>query len=223
MQLGFAHLDESLIALLAIVAVGALMVGLMVARWSGRRRRAARFAEAARALGATATRRDEFMMQFDAEVSGRRFEVRDQYIGNQGVGSQRSVGSAGWYLATSTPLARRAWQMHHVEFRAGGGFGHPYGMPRKLSGDADFDADFTVNETGSPVRERWLDAAVRAAVRAFFTPALPMASLAVDEGKLVHHASLTPNEIDATTIRALLERQAALAAALEKAAQRDAL
>jgi hypothetical protein len=71
---------------------------------------------------------------------------------------------------------------------------------------------------GSAVaRERWLNNFVRRAIAHFYTLELPLDPLSIEEGKLVHRASLSLRKLDVAALRELLLRQEALAAMLERA------
>jgi len=177
-----------------------------------RRKHAAALVRLAAAAGSPVTTRDEFAQWFTTTVEGRVFEVRHELRGRGGGGGYR--GPTGSLLVTSTPLSGSRWELHEIDIMRAGGLAWLAGATVP-SGDASFDERFIVRENGVPVREGWLDAPTRMAIGALFD--LPTATGPVwVQTQRVQHLHTGPwRDLDLPTLTALLQRQAALATALE--------
>lgn len=169
------------------------------------RRRQARFAALARSVGREVVREGEFLSRFPVEVEGRTFDVRLQHLGG-GMGSR---SGPGWCVITAATL-RGVSELHSAEVR-----------PRArlvFGGEArDFGKDFQVIDAGYPLREGWLDDRVRGAILRFYELGLPAGPLLIEEGRLLHRGPFPVERLAGERLRDLLTRQAAVAAALERA------
>ncbi len=195
---------------LILLAAGvAIVVCWLLARASGRRR-LARFEEIARGWGTTATRENEFLLRFEAEVSGRAVEVRYQHIG----GSSVSGWTPDWYLVTVIPL-RGVRDVHSVEIRPR--------SSRARRGEAspgstlEFERDFEIRDQGYPLTQGWATEPTRDAIYAFHSQGLPLELLSIEEARLVHRTRTPLSRFEGEGLRLLLTRQAAVADALERA------
>jgi hypothetical protein len=201
------ELDTLAQARLVVLVVVLAALSIWAGSIAGRRRRQVRFAALARSFGSEVVREGEFLSRFPAEVGGRAFDVRTQYI--SGVGA---LGlSPGWYVVTETPL-QGVSELHSAEIRARGG------RPRAIDPrDSDFERHFTVRDAGFPLRDGWLNDGVRGAIARFYALELPLDRLAIEQGRLIHRADLPLRRLDGAILRELLTRQASVAAALERA------
>jgi hypothetical protein len=182
------------------------------------RRHRKRFAALAEARGVRAVRGpDEFSDSFSLEHAGRPFTVRREMRSSSRGSSYR--GPRGHLVVVETSLSGGRWKMHGVDVAQRGALARMLGVAAFRSGDAVFDERFTVWQDGVPVRDGWLDAPTRAAFTAFFD--LPSVgregTVWVLEGVL-QYINDTPAKLDAAGLSAIVERQAALAAALETTA-----
>jgi hypothetical protein len=183
-----------------------------------RRRYRRRFDALARDFGTTGVSKlDEFTATFPVFIDGRVFDVRREYRARSRGGSYSYRGPTGHLLVTSTPLAGDLWEYHHVDI-AVGRVSALFGGPQFTTGDAAFDARFDVRHDGVPVRERWLDDPTRAAVTSFFDTPGASGLVWVREQQLQHLVSAPWPGLDGTSLKVLLQRQAALATALERTA-----
>jgi hypothetical protein len=190
-----------------LIVLGVL---LAIAAWwaAGRaaeRRRQARFTALAQALGAEGVRAGDLHWHFATAVGDRPVDVRHRYLG-----SQSAPGSRGWRVITEMPL-RGVSELHSAEIRPR--------TRRRFAGarDTDFGSHFAIRDFGMPLREGWLGPRVRTAVGHFYALDLPLDSLSIEEGRLVHRAAAPLKRFDAAALRELLARQATVATALERA------
>lgn len=181
------------------------------------RRRRARLAfdRLAGQAGAAITPVDWVTATFPMEVAGRRFEVRREWHSRAySTGSNSWRGPIGHLLITSTPLAGSRWELHQVDMAS------LSTAARRSSdlttGDAAFDARFRVHQDGVPVRDGWLDAATRAAVARLFDAPGVTGPVWVQGQSLQVLRSEPWKDVDAASLRRVLEAQAALAVALER-------
>ena len=191
----------------------ALAVGLVIAMaWvlsiANDRRRQARFAALAHSFGSKVVREGKFLSRFPVEVGGRIFDVRYQHIG-RGVGS--GGWTPGWYVVTEIPLEGVS-ELHSAEIRARSGLLRVVD-PR----DSDFEKDFSVRDSGYPLRQGWLNTRMRGAITYFYALELPLDPLGIEEGRLIHRAHVPIKRLDGVLLRDLLTRQVAVADALERA------
>jgi hypothetical protein len=197
----------------AMVAFALLLLVSVAAPFLTNRRFRRRFTAIAQALGARAPRGNE-PATIPVTIDDRAFEVRHVLMTSTRNSSYR--GPQGHLLITATRLRGERWPLHQVDISIIGkllarlgGAGHP-------TGDPDFDARFRVREDGLKVREKWLDAAVRAQVIHVYD-GIPSDSLVtMQEGELRVTLRDPWTGMDGAAIRSLLERQVALAAALER-------
>jgi hypothetical protein len=80
---------------------------------------------------------------------------------------------------------------------------------------SDFKKQFTVLDLGFPLRSGWLTESLRAALARFYSLELSLDRLSLEAGRLIHRSRLPLRRIDATILRELLARQAAVAAEFE--------
>lgn len=154
-------------------------------------------------MGSEVVREGEFLSRFAIEVEGRAFDVLYQHRGGRG----QAVGA--WYLVTSVPL-QGVSELHSTDIRS----------RRKVRGAVEspkaFEKHFKVNDAGYPLRDGWLNERVRTAIAHFYAVELPLYLLSIEEARLVHRSPLSLGSIDGSSLRELLTRQAAVAAALER-------
>ncbi len=198
-------LDELTQTRLIVLAVVLAIVAVWLLGRARDRRRQAFFAALGRSLGSEVVREGKFLSHFPAEIGGRTFEVRLQHIG-PGIGSERSLG---WSVITMVRL-QGVSELHSVDIRPR--------ARRLLGGKArGFEQDFTVVDAGYPLRAGWLDDRVRAALDHLYALDRPPDTLVIEEGRLLHRAQVPVQRFDGPLLRELLTRQAAVAAALERA------
>ena len=161
---------------------------------------------------------DVFTASFSVEQAGRPFTVQRELRSTSRGGSYR--GPRGHLIVIATPLNNSRWEMHGVDIAQRGALARLGGTAVR-SGDAVFDKRFTVWQDGMLVREDWLDQRTRAAFSAFFDlPSVAGAGTVwVQEGRL-EYINDTPDKLDDAGLTAILEQQAALAAALDATAGR---
>lgn len=199
-------------ALFALTFV-AMIVGPKVTQLRHRRR----FAILAQARGARVTPgHDVFTASFQLEHGGRTFTVRRELRSRGGGASYR--GPRGHLLVIETPLSSSRWKLHGIDVAQRGALARLGSSPLR-TGDAAFDARFTVWQDGVPVRDGWLDATTRAAFSALFDlPALSGGGTVwVQEGMLqcIHD---TPEALDDAGLGAIVEKESDLATALDATA-----
>jgi hypothetical protein len=196
------EVDQARLIALAVVATG---VAAWIASNAVGRRLQARFAALAKGFGSEVTREAKFLSLFPVEVGGRTFDVRLQCIGT----STGSNHSSGWRVVTGIPMSGVS-ELHSVLIRRRVG-------RRRAIDPSDFERHFKVHDLGYPLRPGWLNERVRRAIAHFYALELPLDSLSIEEGKLVHRASLSLRKLNVAALRELLLRQEALAAQLERA------
>jgi hypothetical protein len=154
---------------------------------------------------------------FSITIDGRAFEVRHDLRSSSRGSSYR--GPSGFLLITATRLASDRWAMHQVDMSVLNKRLAWLVSSKRLTGDAEFDARYLVVEDGLPVRETWLDAETRAAI-ARFLDAAPIPGLIWIRERELQFIMQTPwTGVDGPVMRALLERQGALASALDRSAR----
>ena len=132
--------------------------------------------------------------------------MRFQHIGRNSGG-----WTPDWYVVTETAL-QGVSDLHSAEIRARGR--RPGAVEPR---ESDFEEHFTVRDAGYPLRQGWLNDRVRGAIYHFYALELPPDPLGIEEGRLIHRAHLPVRRLDGALLRELLTRQAAVAAALERA------
>jgi hypothetical protein len=182
-----------------------------------RRRFRGRFTAIAQALGARAVPSRGAPASFQSSVNGRLFEVRYEHINNARQESHR--GPEGHLLFTSTRLDEPG-RPHQVEITVAGALVSRLSASLQATGDRDFDARFVVREDGPPVRDGWCDAEVRQRIVELYDGIAPDSRLAIGDRRLLVTLREPWTGIDGTALRSLLERQAALAMALERSPSR---
>lgn len=141
--------------------------------------------------------------RFSVVVGDRKLQVADGYRGG-GIGSP---GRASRYLTIATVLRGRSWDLHSVRI-----------VKRFFArSGAPFERRFRVEDLGLPMPDRWLTEEVRAGVEAMFAAGVAAAVIEIDAGALVHQAMASPLALTPATLDSLLERQVALARAIERA------
>jgi hypothetical protein len=194
----------------------ALTAVVMMVEPSIRKRRFFRqFDAIALGLGRQPPRRHAWPVMVPVSIGERAFEVRHDYRASGKGTSYR--GPTGYLLVTATRLRGERWPMHQIDIRALGRLSW-LTSGKRLTGDTDFDARFLVVEDGLPVRDGWLDANVRQEITRFLGEAPIEGVLSVREGELLFTMSNPWTGIDGPAVRAILERQVALASALERTA-----
>jgi hypothetical protein len=184
-----------------------------------------RFEKLAQALGGKLTEVDEFEARFEVTISQRTFVLTQKLISRSG------SRSSSLYFLTSTPL-HSSWQSHFLNVTPLGKIGG-WLMGRLLKSKAShpaangdsFSTRYAVTEQGI-LPSGWMDEAVRQAIRGFYegTPVLPLvddARLEAGEGLLTQRM-LVPDKLKADEVQILLQRQTAVADALDSAARRSA-
>jgi hypothetical protein len=198
-ETGLARLILGLV--IALVALSWFLKGVYISR---RRRR---FVEMAERLGAPVERQGKFLSRFSVEAAGRTFEVRDQHIS----GSTGAGWTPDWYLVTETKL-RGVSELHAVEIRP-----RAQGKASAASGSSALDEIFEIRDSGYPLPEGWLGGEVGRALLAFYAVPLYLEPLRLEESRLLHCSRHLLGKLGADGLRSLLERQAAVAKALERA------
>ncbi len=154
---------------------------------------------------------------FRVAVEGRASEVRYDFRGTSSRGTSGSYrGPHGYLLTTATPLAGTRWPLHQVDISRVDGMLSRLVAKQQATGDPEFDARYMVVEDGLPVRAGWLNGDTRHAISRFMSDAPPAGLLWIQEGELRYVMQNPWTGIDGQVIRTLLERQAALASALER-------
>jgi hypothetical protein len=204
----WAQMAIALFAIMVIVAI----VEPPLHRWRYRRR----FDEIVRGLGQATPRDGGWPVTSTVSVDGRAFELRyDIRAGGRG-SSYR--GPRGHLLTTATRLAGTRWPLHQVDISRLEGLLARFVASKRLTGDGAFDERFYVVEDGAPVRKGWLDAARRQAITRFFDETRLRGLIWIRNGELQFIIQPPWKGIDGPAMRALLGRQAVLAAALERTA-----
>lgn len=199
-------MDELTYTRLVVLAVVLAMVAVWAYGRARDRRRQARFAALARSFGSEVVREGESLSRFPLEIDGRTFDVRLQHLG-RGIGSN---WSPGWSVITAVAL-REVSDLHSAEIRP------RLRRPRVVDPrDPDFEKHFPVLDAGYPLRQGWLNDRVRGAIAHFYAFELPLDPLVLEEGRLIHRSLLPVKRFGAATLRELLTRQLAVAAALER-------
>lgn len=200
-------------AQLAIVLFAVLVVVALVEPSVRKRRFRRQFDAIARGLGQEPpSSSQEWPLTFPTGVDDRAFEVRHDLRSSGG--SYR--GPRGYLLLTATRLAGTRWPMHQVDVLRRGRLAWLRGG--QPTGDPEFDARFLVVEDGLPVREGWLDDATRKEIARFLDEAPRPGVLWIHEGELLFTMQEPWTGVDGPVVRTLLQRQAALASALERTA-----
>jgi hypothetical protein len=174
-----------------------------------------RFRAFARALGQQPPVERGWPTTFSIDNGSRSIEIRHDFRTSFRGSSYR--GPLGHLLIVSTRLAGTKWEMHSVDIsrltRLAGLL-----ASRVKSGDAEFDGRFMVVEDGVLVRDHWLDAPTRQEIARFFDHAPAKGVIWIHNAELQFIMYLRWPEPDAAVMRALLDRQTALASALEATA-----
>lgn len=204
----WAQIGMVLFAAMALVAV----IEPSVRRRKYRRQ----FDAIARGLGQQPPAGRGLPATFSVSVDGRAFEITHDLRSTSKGSSYR--GPSGHLLITATQLAGKRWSMHQVDISKLGKLGSWLVSGKKLTGDADFDARFLVVEDGLPAREGWLDATIRTELARFLDQAPVSGPIWIRDGKLLFTMPDKWTGVDGQALRALLQRQGALASALDRTA-----
>lgn len=201
-------------AQIAVAVFALLVVGSVTGSLFAKLRFRGRFKAIAHALGAPLPKTMRWPVTFPITVDERAFEVRYNLMFTSRNSSYR--GPQGHLLITATRLGGNRWPVHQVDIStmnkllarmAGGVY---------ATGDSEFDARFLVREDGMKVREGWLDAAVRRQVTHLYDGIPSDSLIAMHEGELRVILREPWTGMDGAAVRSLLERQRALAIALER-------
>lgn len=202
-------------AQVGMVLFGIMAVVMLVGPSVRRRKFRRHFDAIVRGLGQEPPAGGKVPVSCALTADGRAFRI--SYDIRLGGGGSTYRGPRGDLLITSTRMAGTRWAMHMIDIALLDGPLARLVSSRRVTGDTAFDDRFAVLEDGLPVREGWLDAATRQEVARFFDGA-PPGLIWIRDGELQY---LMPNPwtgLDGPVIRALLQRQAVLAAALERTA-----
>jgi hypothetical protein len=130
-------------------------------------------------------------------------------------------GPRGHLITIATTINQPAFSMHQFDISRLRLRAHAIsGAKRTMSGDGPFDDEFRVIEDGLPGSDRWLNASVRQAVRDLFAALPSNAVVWLQENELTALISTPWPPFDRAALEALLEKQSALARALEHSAAR---
>jgi len=201
-------------AQITIAAFAVLFVVSVTGSFFRKRRFRGRFTAIAEALGAPSPTSRRWPVTFPVTIDGRAFEVRHALIYPSKHSSYR--GPHGHLLITATRLDGDRWPLHQVDISTMGKLLSRMAGGVLSKGDPDFDARFLVRQDGMKVREGWLDTAVRRQVTHVYDGIPSNSLIAMQEGELRVTLREPWTGIDGAAVRSLLERQTALAAALER-------
>ncbi len=201
-------------AQIAMVAAALFLITAVTGSFFAKRRFRGRFTAIAQALGAPVPNGSGWPVTFPITIEDRAFEVKHALMHTSKNSSYR--GPRGHLLITATRLTGDRWPLHQVDISMMGKLVSRITGGMHSTRDPDFDARFLVREDGLKVRERWLDAAVRDRVTRVFDGIPSDSLIAIHEGELRITLREPWTGIDGTAVRALIVRQAALAAALER-------
>ncbi|MEO6237055.1 MAG: hypothetical protein ABIQ52_08650 [Vicinamibacterales bacterium] len=203
----------------AQIAMVAFALGLVVSvtgSFFAKRRFRGRFMAIAQTLGARVPNGSGWPATFPVTIDGRAFEIRHALVSTGRNSSYR--GPHGHLLTTATRLYGERWPLHQVDISLMGKLISRITGGTPSTGDPGFDARFRLREDGLKVRAGWLDAAVRDEVTRVFDGIPSDSLIAIQEGELLITLREPWKGIDGTAVRALLGRQVALAAALQRTA-----
>lgn len=201
---------QLMMALFALMAVAALVVPSLSTR-----RHERHFEAIAGELGESAARAGDGRRSLALTAENRAFEVMLSHRGGSSGANYR--GARGHLLELATVLRGNGWSMHQVDIARVRKLADAIsGTTATPSGDAEFDKSFRVLEDGLPFRRRWLDAPTRDAIRALFDVLPPHAVVWLRAGNLVTIVATPWTRINGPAVRAILQRQAALASSLER-------
>lgn len=172
------------------------------------------FDEIVRALGQPPTTSREWPFNAPMAISGRPFELRYD-LRRTGKGSSYR-GPTGHLLIGVTRLAGTRWPMHQVDIATVDNWLSRLVSSKRATGDPDFDGRFMVREDGLPVRDGWLDQAMRREIAIFFDAVKLPGPIWIREGELQFIIQDPWKGLDGPAVRAVLERQATLATALDR-------
>ena len=200
-------------AQVAMVCFAALAVYMLFESTFSKRKFRNHFNSIARGVGAEPLGRD-WPFTFSTRSNDRTFTVTHDYRGGGKGSSYR--GPRGYLLTTSTRLEGSRWPLHQVDVTRVPKFLSRLVSRKRPTGDSDFDSRFIIVEDGLPVRDGWLNADTRKAIASFLADAPLDGRVWIHEGELQYVMADPWKGIDGPAIRALLQRQAVLAAALER-------
>jgi hypothetical protein len=199
-----------------VALVAALFVYLTSSSYFDARRYRSRFAALAREFGQDVGPSRKLPLSFSTVVGGRPFEIRHDYKSNAHTNYR---GPQGHLLISATRLSAPRWELHQIDIQRGGVRLRKLARHKtSVTGDAAFDARFSIREDGIPVRADWLDAPTRAAVEHFYESAAAQGVVWIQEQQVLHLVRAPWKGIDGATLRSLLERQASLASSLDRTA-----
>jgi hypothetical protein len=201
-------------AQIAMGLFAALVVAALVQPTLRRRKFRRGFDAIARGLEQPPPSSRRWPAAFRVRVHERDFDVRHDLRSSSRGGSYR--GPTGYLLITATRLASDRWSLHQVDISKPGRLASWLAGGKRPTGDADFDARFLVVEDGLPARDGWLDAPTRKAIAQFLDEAPRPGVIWIREGELQFTMQGDWSGLDGPAIRALLQRQGALASALDR-------
>lgn len=227
----FNSTDWAFFAAFAVVALIFITDG-----WRRRITQNKRFAVLAAAFGAAVTKVDKFEQCFETTVGERAFVVTEKLV-STGTGKS---SSSSYKFISSTTLAGKAWESHFFTVRPRGSVElwlvkkllsrSKKPLAQKLEGtlhEGSFSSDFTVVYDRGVLPPNWLNSSAKDAIRAFYVQPesvakLDLEALNAESGRLETRLSTPYKKLNASNLKALLERQARVADAIE-AAVRTAL
>ena len=154
---------------------------------------------------------------FPITAGSRTFEIRHDLRQSGRQGSYR--GPSGYLFTTATMLGGTRWPLHQVEVERLDGVLARLVSAHRPTGDPDFDARFMVVQDGQHVRPGWLDRETRQSIATFFDGVAVPGLLWIRAGELQYIIQDPWTAVNGPAVRTLLERQAALATALERTAE----
>lgn len=203
-------------AQIAMAIFAALVAIAVVAPRVTKRKFRSRFDRLALELGQEPPTAGGWPVAFSMSSDGRVFEIRHDLRRPDSKGSSPR-GPTGFLLLTVTRLTGTEWPTHSVEITRPEGRLSPLVSGKRPTGDQDFDERVMVVEDGVPVRAGWLDAATRQAILRFFD-GQPPGLVWIRDGELQFIMQDPWSGADGPGLRSLLQKQAALATALERTA-----
>ena len=199
----------------AITLFAAMAVYSLVGPSIRQRKFRGKFNAIARALGVEPPAQRGWPVAVRVEGGGRPFELRHDLRSSSKGMSYR--GPLGHLLIAVTRLDGTKWPMHQVDLARSGRLARLVNR-NPSTGDPEFDERFTMVQDGVPVRDRWLDGSTRRAIARFFDLAPASGIIWIRDGELQLLMQDPWPNADGPAFRALLERQAVLATALETTA-----
>ena len=206
----WAQIAMAFFAFTAVVMVA----GPHVTKWKYRRH----FDSIARGLGQAPATSSPWPLRFPVVSSDRPFELRYDVRRPSSKGSSYR-GPHGYLLIAASRLAGTGGSTCQVDITPVDKRLSRLVRGNRTTGDADFDRRFIVTQDGSPAGVGWLDGSTRQDIARFFDQVPRPSLLWIRQGELQCIMQHPWTGIDGQVMRGLLERQAVLASALERAAR----